>query len=81
MTTSLPPFISRYFTAAEHDDVDALVGCFTDDAVVTDEGRTWHGHAEIRRWRENVATAYEYTLEVLGAEPGARRAGSNGTVC
>src|SRR5262249_888654 len=50
-------------------------GCFTDDAAVTDEGRTWHGHAEIRRWRENVATAYEYTLggpRSRTRRPGAR---------
>jgi hypothetical protein len=72
MVSSLPPVISRHFTAAEHGELDALVGCFTDDAAVTDEGRTWHGHTEIRRWRENVATAYEYTLEVVGAEPGGQ---------
>ena len=75
MTTSLPPVISQYLTAAEQGDVNALLECFTDDAAVTDEGRTWHGHAEIRRWRENVATAYEYTLAVLGAEPGGQARG------
>jgi hypothetical protein len=25
----------------------------------------WHGHAEIREWRARVATAFEYTVEVL----------------
>lgn len=43
MITSLPPGISSYFTAAQQGEVDAPVG-FTDDAAVTDEGRTWHGH-------------------------------------
>ena len=43
MITSLQPVISSYFTAAEKGEVDALVG-FTDDAAVTNEGRTWHGH-------------------------------------
>ena len=75
MTISLPPTISRYFAAAGDGDVDALVGCFTDDAAVTDEDRTWHGRAEIRRWRETVATAYRYTLQVTGAGPGGQAGG------
>ncbi len=78
MTTSLPAVISRYFTAADNGDDDALVDCFTDDAAIADEGRTWHGHAEIRKWREDVATAYEYTLEVLGAEPSGQTGGREG---
>src|SRR5437588_494457 len=69
MTNPLPPIVSRYFTAADDGDIDALIGYFTPDAVVTDEGRSWHGHAKIRQWREDVATAYEYTVEILGTEP------------
>jgi ketosteroid isomerase-like protein len=68
MTSSLPPIISRYFAAADDGDLDALMACFTDDAVVADEDRAWHGQAEIRTWRESVATAYRYTLDVTGAE-------------
>jgi len=75
MTDPLPPTISRYFTAADDGDTDALIACFTLDAVVTDEGRSRHGHDEIRQWREEVATAYEYTLEVVGSEPGGDRGG------
>jgi ketosteroid isomerase-like protein len=74
MTNSLPPIISRYFTAADAD-IDALIGCFTPDAVVTDEGKSRHGHAEIRQWREDVATAYNYTLEILGTEPAGQQGG------
>jgi ketosteroid isomerase-like protein len=69
MTTVLPPAISQYFTAAGAADVDALVDCFTSDAVVVDEDRTWRGQAAIRSWRENVATAYRYTLDVVGTDP------------
>ena len=75
MTNPLPPIISRYFTAADDGDIDALVGCFTPDAVVIDEGMSRCGYAEIRQWREGVATAYEYTLEVLGTEPAGDRGG------
>jgi ketosteroid isomerase-like protein len=68
MTTRLPAAVSGYFDAAERDDVDALLVCFATDAVVFDEDAEWRGRAGIRRWRETVATKYDYTLEVLGAE-------------
>ena len=43
------------------------MACFTDDAVVLDEDQEWRGQAGIRQWREKVANAYEYTVEVRGA--------------
>ena len=75
MTNPLPPIISRYFTAADDGDIDALVGCFSPDAVVIDEGVSRCGYAEIRQWREDVAGAYDYTLEVLGTEPAGDQGG------
>lgn len=56
--------ISEYLTAADHGDVDAIVACFANDATVLDEDQEWHGHAGIRQWRTEVATAYNYTVEV-----------------
>ena len=67
MTISMPAIISRYLDASDRRDADAAVACFTEDAVVTDEDKEWHGHAGIRRWRTTLATAYEYTVEVRGA--------------
>jgi ketosteroid isomerase-like protein len=70
MTTNpLPTVISRYFAAAEADDIEALVDCFSEDAVVADEERTWRGRTAVRTWRQTVATRYRYTLDVLGATP------------
>src|SRR2546421_8969954 len=66
MTISLPAIISEYFAASERGDSGAIVACFTDDAVVFDEGQDWRGHAGIRQWRQSVATAFEYTVEVRG---------------
>ena len=71
MTTLLPRIISDYMAASDSGNVDAIVMCFTDDAVVFDEDQEWRGRAGIREWRERVATAYEYTVEVRGsASPG-----------
>ena len=64
MVNSLPTIISDYMAASDSKDVDAIVACFTDDAVVIDENQEWRGRARIREWRERVATAYEYTVEV-----------------
>jgi ketosteroid isomerase-like protein len=66
MTTSLPTVVSEYLAASDQGDVDAVVACFTNDAVVFDEDREWRGHAAIREWRDTVATAFEYSVEVRG---------------
>ena len=65
---SLPPVISEYLAASDRGDAEAIVRCFAEDAVVVDEGREWRGTAAIRRWRATVATAYQYTVQVTGAE-------------
>ena len=75
---SLPPVVSNYLAASDRDDIDAIVACFTEDAVVLDEDRQWRGAAAIRQWRENVAAAFEYTVaiirsEALGEVDGAQR--------
>ena len=66
-TGSLPPVISGYLAASDRGDAEAVVRCFAEDAVVVDEGQEWRGTAAIRRWRDTVATAYDYTVQVTGA--------------
>ena len=78
MTNSLPTIISEYLTAADRGDVNAIVACFANNATVLDENQEWHGPAGIRQWRTQVATAYEYTVEVrrtvgLGTTDGVER--------
>jgi ketosteroid isomerase-like protein len=68
MRILLPTAISDYLAASDRGDLDAVVACFTEDAVVFDEDQEWRGHAGIRQWRDTVATAYEYTVEVRGAD-------------
>jgi ketosteroid isomerase-like protein len=70
--------VSNYLAASDRDDIDAIVACFTEDAVVLDEDRQWRGAVAIRQWRENVAAAFEYTVaiitsEALGEVNGAQR--------
>jgi ketosteroid isomerase-like protein len=67
MGDAIPEVITRYVQSAADGDFDTLVACFTTDAAVTDEDLTYRGHDEIRGWRESIAGAFEYTVEVLSA--------------
>jgi ketosteroid isomerase-like protein len=61
--------MSRYLEVAgatDRADAEALVACFTEDAQVTDEGKTRRGHAAIWDWWVGPATAYNYTVRVYG---------------
>ena len=68
MSSPDAPVITRYFEADARRDVDAIVALFTDEAVVVDEGQTYHGSTEIRGWREGAASKYQYTTEVFGTQ-------------
>jgi ketosteroid isomerase-like protein len=68
MAISTPGVVTRYFTAQAARDFDTLVTLFAADAVLIDDGQTMRGANEIRGWRENVASAYKYTTELLDVE-------------
>jgi len=63
----VPEVIARYLAAAATSDVEAVVRCFTDDAVVLGEGQTLRGHEEIRR-RKALGSQYTYATRVLGVD-------------
>jgi ketosteroid isomerase-like protein len=71
MTQTIPDRVTEYLAAAEARDVQALAQCFTPDATVLDEGRTYRGHQEIIGWREALASQFTYTSQVTEAGPGA----------
>jgi ketosteroid isomerase-like protein len=64
MSQTLDPTIAAYIEASNARNVDALVACFTADAVVVDEGHTYRGSDEIRQWIVKTQAAYAFTLEV-----------------
>jgi len=61
----LPEPIAAYF-AADRRDGRAVAQCFTDDAVVRDEGREHAGAAAIEAWKTAASARYRYTAEPLG---------------
>ncbi|WP_229074454.1 nuclear transport factor 2 family protein [Actinoplanes sp. DH11] len=63
----LPAVITTYLPAHEARDIAAALAAFTADAVVTDEGRTYRGHDEIRAWLAATGSEYTYTTAFTGA--------------
>jgi len=64
---SLPKPIAAYF-AADRGDGEAVSQCFTDNAVVKDEGHTHKGRPAIREWKTDASAKYEYTCEPISCE-------------
>jgi hypothetical protein len=67
MTLHLQKPIAAYF-AADRTDSEAVAQCFTDNAVVKDEGHIYKGRAAIRQWKSDVSRKYTYTSEPFAAE-------------
>lgn len=73
MVIELPGAIAAYFSADKQGDAQAISDCFTQDAVVVDEGNTYTGRDAIRQWIANASTQYTYTAEPFAlAEKGGR---------
>jgi uncharacterized protein (TIGR02246 family) len=68
VSVAIPEVINAYFRAIDEGDADAMVACFTDDAEVTDEGTSRRGANEIRAWREETTSAYQYRAEAIRVE-------------
>ena len=62
MFPRLPGPIAAYFTA-DSINGDAVARCFTDDAIVTDEGQTHRGTAAIKEWKDKASLKFTYTTE------------------
>jgi SnoaL-like domain len=67
MVLDLPKPIAAYFTA-DKGDREAVAECFTENAVVKDEGHTHKGRAAINAWKTDASAKYQYTCEPLAYE-------------
>ena len=61
----LPPIIADLLAAQEKYDSKAFSECFSDDAVVFDEGKTHRGKKEVRQWNEMTNAKYKTKYEPL----------------
>ncbi len=67
MTLDLPTPVANYFSA-DTSDSEAVAQCFTENAVVKDEGRTFEGRTAIRQWKADASAKYQYTCEPFVCE-------------
>ena len=59
----LPKVIADLIAAQDKYDRKAFADFFSNDAVVHDEGKTYHGKAEIRQWNEMTNAKYKTKYE------------------
>lgn len=72
MAVKLPKGIEEYFAADRDGGPDAVTACFTEEAIVKDEGKTHVGLRAIRDWKAGSVQKYNYTVEPfsIGTENG-----------
>ncbi|MDF2804766.1 MAG: hypothetical protein K0S61_4671 [Anaerocolumna sp.] len=59
----IPQIINNFITASNKPDPVGYVNCFTEDAVVIDEGQTRKGKDAIKKWSDQYHFAAHVTLE------------------
>lgn len=67
MKLNLPQPVEAFFEA-DRGRGEAVADGFVQDAVVKDEGNTYRGVDEIRKWRADVAAKFTYSCEPLSVE-------------
>ena len=64
---NLPEPIAAYFEADRRDS-HAVARCFTNEAVVTDDGHTHAGLPAIEAWKAAASAQYSYVTEPIALE-------------
>lgn len=64
MPLSLPKPIADYFAADTADGV-AVAKCFSADAMVIDEKKTYRGRDAIAAWKSEASAKYDYVAEPM----------------
>lgn len=65
MSITLPHAISTYFEISNGADIARVKSCFTADAVVVDEGKSYQGHGDIEAWQRATQLKFDYSVEPL----------------
>ncbi|WP_244931140.1 nuclear transport factor 2 family protein [Nocardioides sp. W7] len=60
--------VASYFARALDPDRESYVALFSPDVVVEDDGRTWRGLDDVRRWRAYVPDVTYTVRSVAGSE-------------
>lgn len=61
----LPEIISDLIESQNSFDSIAFAHCFSEEAIVTDEGKTYHGRTEIQHWIADANSKYETIMKPI----------------
>lgn len=61
----LPKILTELVRAQDNFDSTSYANCFTETAVVVDEGKTYNGKNEIKSWIEQANKEYQVTMKPL----------------
>jgi len=65
MKTKLPKIIEAYIEAKNAHDIKATLACFSEHAVVHDEGKDLHGKPKVKEWLEETIRKYKDHLRPI----------------
>ena len=68
MTIKLPHIIQRYVDSSNRHDVQSILSCFSDDALIHDEGKTLHGKKAIEDWIAETIAKYKFQFKPLSVK-------------
>jgi ketosteroid isomerase-like protein len=60
----LPAVLAEHLAAHGTRDAERELACYADDALVTDDGHTYRGRAQIRAWLGRAASEYAYSSKL-----------------
>lgn len=61
----LPEAVERYIEASNSHHVKSIVSCFSENAVVHDEGEEFNGQDQIEGWVSKTITNYNFTFNPI----------------
>jgi ketosteroid isomerase-like protein len=65
MAIKLLHIVQRYVDSSNQHDVQSILSCFSDDAVVRDEGETLRGKKAIEEWITRTIQKYKFNFKPL----------------
>jgi ketosteroid isomerase-like protein len=71
MAITLPQIIQKYVDSSNRHDVQSILSCFSDDAVVQDETETLHGKKAIEDWITKTIAKYKFHFNPLSIKQDA----------
>jgi ketosteroid isomerase-like protein len=68
MNVNLPRIIQEYLDASNAHDVKSILSCFSDDALVHDEGKDFRGKRMIEDWMVKAIEKYKFHFTPLSVK-------------